>query len=273
MPDYKEWLRKVPGDSTKFKRIMCHKSYSLSTAGKSAVTEHNEGKKHKALVNKKMNFFVSESNETSKEGQSDGTVIVGNTSTSKKQQNHIKNRYKMEIHTRWLIRMVLSGHSYRSIKDFGDLMPVLFDDSEKAKNCHIKRQKASYLVTHGIALHFKKILEKEISISKIHVLCFDESLNDSTQKCEMDILIRYWCEEEKMVKVRYDTSSLLGHATAKNLMEHFTEACKNLNNGKLYQVSMDGPNVNLKFLRLLKEQIGSGVLHELIDIGSCNLCI
>ena len=54
-------------------------------------------------------------------------------------------------------------------------------------------------------------------------------------------------------------------------MEHFTEACKNLNNGKLYQVSMDGPNVNLKFLRLLKEQIGSGVLHELIDIRSCNL--
>ena len=57
MPDYKEWLRKVPEDSTKFKCIMCHKSYSLSTAGKSAVTEHNEGKKHKALVNKKMNFL------------------------------------------------------------------------------------------------------------------------------------------------------------------------------------------------------------------------
>ena len=66
MPDYKEWLRKVPEDSTKFKCIMCHKSYSLSTAGKSAVTEHNEGKKHKALVNKKMNFFVSKSNETSR---------------------------------------------------------------------------------------------------------------------------------------------------------------------------------------------------------------
>ena len=62
MPDYKEWLRKVPEDSTKFKCIMCHKS----TAGKSAVTEHNEGKKHKALVNKKMNFFVSKSNETSR---------------------------------------------------------------------------------------------------------------------------------------------------------------------------------------------------------------
>ena len=92
------------------------------------------------------------------------------------------------------------------------------------------------------------------------MLCFGESLNDTTQKCEMDILIRYWCEERK---------SFLGHATAKNLMEHFTEAYKNLNNGKLYEVSMDGPNVNLKFLRLLKEQIGGGVLHVLLDIGSC----
>ena len=100
--------------------------------------------------------------------------------------------------------MVLSGHSYRSIDDFGDLMPGLFDDSEKAKNCHIKRQKASYLVTHRIALHFKKILEEEISKSKIHVLCFDESMNDTTQKCGMDILIR--CEEEKMAEVRYYTS-------------------------------------------------------------------
>ena len=85
----------------------------------------------------------------------------------------------MEIRTRWLITMVLSGHSYQSIEDVGDLMHVLFDDSEKAKNCHIKRQKASGLVTHSIALHFKKILE-EISKSKIQVLRFVESLNDTT---------------------------------------------------------------------------------------------
>lgn len=38
---------------------------------------------------------------------------------------------------------------------------------------------------------------------------------------------------------------------------------------KLIQVSMDGPNVNLKFYRLLKDKVED--VCSLIDFGSCSL--
>lgn len=48
---------------------------------------------------------------------------------------------------------------------------------------------------------------------------------------------------------------------------------KNLNIRKLLQVSMDGPNVNIKFLRLLKSYLQYDISRSvvLLDMGSCGL--
>ena len=37
----------------------------------------------------------------------------------------------------------------------------------------------------------------------------------------------------------------------------------------MIQISMDGPNVNLKFLEDVQHSRADGELHELFDIGSC----
>ena len=42
---------------------------------------------------------------------------------------------------------------------------------------------------------------------------------------------------------------------------------------KIVQLSMDGPNVNLKFLKKLKEQRNEHGSLGLINLGSCNLHI
>ena len=55
----------------------------------------------------------------------------------------------------------------------------------------------------------------------------------------MVVMVQYWDEEENEVKTCYLGSSFLGHSTAVGLME------------KLYQISMDGPAVNIKFLNEL----------------------
>ena len=52
----------------------------------------------------------------------------------------------------------------------------------------------------------------------------------------MVVMVQYWDEEETEVKTCYLGSTFLGHSTAVGLME------------KLYQISMDGPAVNIKFL-------------------------
>ena len=63
----------------------------------------------------------------------------------------------------------------------------------------------------------------------------------------MDLYLRYWDVNDNHVKVRYYGASFLGHTTHQDLLAHFTDVVKELEQPKLYQVSMDGPNVNLKF--------------------------
>lgn len=57
-------------------------------------------------------------------------------------------------------------------------------------------------------------------------------------------------------------------STANDILHHFKEGLKPLDLKKLLQVSMDGPNVNWKFFKLLCEEDVT-----LIDIGSCGLHI
>ena len=100
---------------------------------------------------------------------------------------------------------------------------------------------------------------------------FDESLNDVTQTTEMDLHVRYWDLIESRVKVRYYDSTFLGRGTHTDLLNHFKSITNGLPSNKVYQVSMDGPNVNLKsykeFSRLYKEEN----CYCLIDVGTCSL--
>ena len=81
---------------------------------------------------------------------------------------------------------------------------------------------------------------------------FDESLNDSIQKSEMDIHLRYWREGENRVVVRYWTLMFLGHTRSEDLMAALNDGLKEIQQQKMIQISMDGPNTNLKLLRDVK---------------------
>ena len=37
---------------------------------------------------------------------------------------------------------------------------------------------------------------------------FDDSLNSITQSCEMDVILRYWSDKDKKVKVKYSMMKL-----------------------------------------------------------------
>ncbi|KAK1905642.1 hypothetical protein KUDE01_012822 [Dissostichus eleginoides] len=69
----------------------------------------------------------------------------------------------------------------------------------------------------------------------------------------MDIILRYWSEREGKVAVRYFTSEFLGHTQAEKLLESINRSLSPLDPKKLLQISMDGPTVNWKFLRIFQE--------------------
>ena len=54
-------------------------------------------------------------------------------------------------------------------------------------------------------------------------------MNEVTQNCQVDVLIRYFNEDDKQFKVRYLDSCFLGHSVNIDLFEQFTNAVNELN--------------------------------------------
>ena len=87
----------------------------------------------------------------------------------------------------------------------------------------------------------------------------------------MNILISYFDDIESMVKVCYLTSNFIGHSTHTDLYQEFSSALKEFDGNKLLQISIDGPNVNLKFLDAIAKNRDANEQHKLIFIGTCGL--
>ena len=79
-------------------------------------------------------------------------------------------------------------------------------------------------------------------------------MNEITQNCQVDVLIRYFDEDDKQVKVRYLDSRFLGHSTNTDLFEQFANAVNEMN-----------PSFYKKFKIIANEQ------PLLVGIGSCGL--
>ena len=130
-----------------------------------------------------------------------------------------------------------------------------------------------YLSAYGIAPYFKSLLKSEVDGSPILVISFDESLNQITETCEKDVIARDWDINGNTVKVRYRCSAFFGHAKHDDLFKQLNETTKELDQQKLYQISIGGLSVNWKFYGKVVDARTKAVYHKLIGIGSCSLHI
>lgn len=80
------------------------------------------------------------------------------------------------------------------------------------------KDKTGYMIRFGIAPYFKKQLVEAINNAGPYVIMFDESLNQSSKKKQMDIHIRFL--EDGCVRSRYFGSQFLGHGRADDLLQH-----------------------------------------------------
>ena len=65
----------------------------------------------------------------------------------------------------------------------------------------------------------------------------------------------------------------MGKATAQDVYDNFKECSTSLDDKKMIQVSSDGPNVDLTFLNLIRENRKENNLPELLEIGTRGLHI
>ena len=90
----------------------------------------------------------------------------------------------------WAINAARHGYSYHSCNEVDDLFRTMFPDSKIAEQFSMERIKMSYVVSHGLGLHFHRDLVSEIKRCERFVLCFDEQTNNQNCK-QLDLLIKY----------------------------------------------------------------------------------
>ena len=75
-PQFKDWLVKDK-QNTRAQCSFCHKVLELSSSGKSALTDHGKGKKHRNALSKVQNFFKPRSSTSSSETVPSTPVSIG----------------------------------------------------------------------------------------------------------------------------------------------------------------------------------------------------
>jgi hypothetical protein len=171
----------------------------------------------------------------------------------------------------WVLKTVTSHYSYKSNENTRDIFKFMFPDSTIAERFSMSERKCAYVACHGIYPYFKTQFRRKMG-NEPYVLLFDESLNKHTQKKQLDIHVRLW--DHDTVLTRFYGSSFIGHATAKDMLKSFNEDF-DLNLANVFQLSMDGPNVNWSFYDILQKDIARETNRDcsMLNLGSCGLHI
>lgn len=273
------WIRKKTETMAYCK--FCSKDISIANMGESALTSHMGGKKHKERTpSNDITSMLSPAKDKNSNTQGPSTEYKSSktqqaSTESSKQQVEVNtmltNSSTIQAEIRWVLNVVCSKYSMNSCSDSGKLFATMFPDSDIAKAFQCGRTKAGYMSHFGLAPYFHSLLLSKITTVPYYTVSFDESLNVVVQKGQMDLLIRFWDTDINRVSTRYLGSEFMGRSTADDILKTFDQGVSDLHKPKLLQVSSDGPNVNLKFLKSLAKQREEEELDPLIDIGTCGL--
>lgn len=298
------WVREVKNNRHSAQCAVCRTTFSVETMGRTAIVSHSSGMKHKNNV-KSSKTSASLDMWTSSQVRSTCEVpaasatfsvclpidpssskpsqsgFVANTCTSNPEvrtpvvsnmRSFVQKDEVTRAETLWCLQTVINHDSLRGAASSVSLFRRMFPDDHIANNMHLQKDKISYMIVYGLAPYFHGRLKAELKDCEYFVLSFDESINKVAQKQQMDICVRFWDSKVNQVSARYLTSVFLHHTTGEDLLEALKKGLEDLDLMKIIQLSMDGPNVNFKVLRLLKEDTRSAPdSPQYLDIGSCGL--
>lgn len=296
-PEFSPWLKQIDTKPGYAFCSICSCEIFLSNMGKQALKSHMKSKKHSqrteaSTISKYLtrHSYQELEPDTSRDGRSSAvttdSLLVQSVptielssfpSTSTAPSSKTIDKFLLKNDTTkaeilWCLETVMCHKSLRTAEKDMVVLRRMFHDSQIAEKVQLGRDKLSYMMMFGIAPYYKSELDETLRNANCIVVGFDESLNKTTKKQQMDLNVRFWDEEKKEVITRYMTSKFLGRSRASDLLAAFKEGLGDIPLNKLLQVSMDGPNVNWSFLRELKLDFQHGE-EKLLDLGSCGLHI
>ena len=102
-------------------------------------------------------------------------------------------------------------------------------------------------------------------------LKFDEIMTSEVKK-QYDGFIQYWSNSMKCIVISYCGSLFVDYCPSETLVEHFFEFINYLDINYILHIGMDGPNVNLKFQKLLvNADVLTNINKLFLEIGTCPL--
>lgn len=267
---YKEWISPDTSNSHRAKCKVCAKTFDVSSMGESALKSHMKSAKHVENMTATTAHSTVRSHFTAVDKQR--VEPTPSSSTSLDVSSLCKaHESVIDAEILWTLKMVTAHYSYKSSAHTGDLFKKMFPDSEIAKAFSCSERKSAYVVCHGLRPFFLSCLQRELEQSDGYTVLFDESLNDYLQRKQMDIHVRYWSTMPERVTTRFYTSVFMGHSTAEDLQEKLLGALEDLPLARAVQLSMDGPNVNLKCFRGMQEYLQQNHQVQCLDLGTCGL--
>lgn len=278
--EFKPWLRKDNSDINCGYCVFCKKCFSLSNMGRKALISHSVSIKHcKTASAKKLSYDMKLFSEVAtKDTDLDKLLEVNsNVSCSSKNIKSLTNFVEKDGTTiaeiKWALQCVYS-HIFMSAGGASiDIIKTMFPDSDIAANMKLQRTKLTYTIVHGLAQFFKTELIDYIKRVSCFTISFDESLNKIAEKEQLDVYIRFWDDNANEVSCRYYNSAFLGHTTSNDLLKALKMSLEPLDLQRILQISMDGPNVNIKMFKDFKEELKSAddLSPMILDIGTCGI--
>lgn len=139
-------------------------------------------------------------------------------------------------------------------------------------NFEMSYDKMSYYLNYGPFPVFHGKLVNELRSLRFYSISFDESLNAVLNQQQMDLHVRFWDDDVNLAVKRYFSSVFLTYTKSEDVLEKFKDGVSEISKMKIQQISMDGPNVNWKFLHLFSKEFDEGD-PQLIATSSCGLLI
>lgn len=214
---FSSWLKPVANNRYQAYCTLCKKALELSSLGIKSLRSHAKSEKHKVAVKglqrvQAISQFCSAPSLPGPSTARDSVCLVSSATHS-----GFGSTSTLKAEVLWVLNTVTKHQSYKGNDDIAELFRTMFPDSDIAKTFTCGKDKTSYITRFGLAEYIKKDLVSKVSGP--YVLMFDESLNHTSKKKQLDIHVRFWDDDK--VHSRYLGSHFIGHATAQDLLKHF----------------------------------------------------
>ena len=246
--------------------FVCETNVFCSNMGITQVRQHAGGKKHLQKLNSEK---ASSSQATLFNSTSSSST---STSLSISCLSHDQKVTRAEII--WTCKSVCSNYSFNSASDFIPTLRAMLGNSPILEDMSLAATKMTYLAADGIGPQFHQDMLTEVAKANVVTIAYDETPNVE-MKNQLDIWLRYFCEERGIVVARFLRSEMLGHTTADIVSKQILKCLHDdgITLRKVMAVSSDGPNVTKKIWKLMDSEKIESCAEGLLDVGTCALHI